>query len=180
MARTVLTYADYEALPNDGQHYQILDGELFVTATPNTSHQRTVGNLFATLRAHVRRHALGEVFVSPTTVILADTTVVEPDIVFVGADRLDLISKRGIEGAPTLLIEVLSPSTGRIDRSTKLQLYARYGLPHYWIVDADVRTIQTYARARTEYRTGTLAAGDDAFTLPPFENLVIEPAEIWT
>jgi Uma2 family endonuclease len=180
MARTVLTYADYEALPNDGQHYQILDGELFVTATPNTIHQMAVGNLFATLRAHVRRHRAGVVFVSPTTVILADTTVVEPDIVFVGADRLDLISKRGIEGAPTLLIEVLSPSTARVDRSTKLQLYARYGVPHYWIVDADARTIQAYALAGAEYRPGTLAAGDDAFTLPPFDDLVIDPAEIWS
>ena len=114
MARTALTFADYEALPSDGRHYQILDGELFVTATPNTSHQRVVGNLFAMLRAHVRAGRLGEVFVSPVTVILADTTVVEPDIVFVGSDRLPLINRRGIAGAPTLLVEVLSPSTSRV------------------------------------------------------------------
>jgi Uma2 family endonuclease len=179
MARTVLTYADYEALPNDGQHYQILDGELFVTATPNTSHQRTVGNLFATLRAHVRRHALGEVFVSPTTVILADTTVVEPDIVFVGADRLDLISKRGIEGAPTLLIEVLSPSTGRVDRSTKFQLYARYGVPHYWIVDPDARLVETYRLAGPSYEPGPRLEGPTPAALPPFPDLLLDPASVW-
>jgi Uma2 family endonuclease len=180
MARTALTFADYEALPSDGRHYQILDGELFVTATPNTNHQRVVGNLFAVLRAHVRAHRLGEVFVAPVTVILADTTVVEPDIVFVGTDRLALITRRGIAGAPTLLVEVLSLSTSRVDRTTKFALYARHGVAHYWIVDADARTIDAYVLRGTAFGPSTHWGGDDPLALSPFEGLALDPAEIWT
>jgi Uma2 family endonuclease len=180
MARTALTLADYDAVPNDGRHYQILDGELFVTATPNTSHQRVVGNLFVVFHAHVRAHRLGEVFVSPVTVILADTTVVEPDIVFVGSDRLPLITRRGIAGAPTLLVEVLSPSTSRVDRTTKFELYARYGVAHYWIVDADARTLDAYALRGTAFGPATHWRGDGPLALSPFENLALDPAAIWT
>jgi Uma2 family endonuclease len=70
-------------------------------------------------------------------VILSDTTVVQPDIVFVATERAGQISERGIEGAPTLVIEILSPSTRETDRHAKLQLYARHRIPHYWIVDPD-------------------------------------------
>jgi Uma2 family endonuclease len=85
---------------------------------------------------------------APFDVILAETTIVQPDIIFVPNDRLGIFSSRGAEGAPTLVIEILSPSTARIDRGTKLQLYARYGVPYYWIVDPGRRAIEVYAWAR--------------------------------
>ena len=118
--RVALTYQDYAALPDDGRRYEILEGELSVTPAPSPRHQEIIGNLFAALRAHVTDRGLGKVFVSPVDVLLSDTAIVQPDIVFVANDRLRMITSRGIEGAPTLVIEVLSPSTTHIDRQTKL------------------------------------------------------------
>ena len=102
MTVSVLTYADYLALPNDGKRYEILDGELFVTAAPSRQHQRVVLRLAAMLDAHVTAHSLGEVDIAPFDVILSDPNVVQPDIIFVATDRLPAFSDRGLEGAPTL------------------------------------------------------------------------------
>jgi Uma2 family endonuclease len=124
----VLTDEDYLAMPDDGRRHEILDGEVAVTATPSTLHQRVLANLNEVIRAHVRDRLLGEVFFGPLTVVLANTTVVEPDLVFVDAARADLVGPRGVEGAPTLLVEVLSPGTAATDRGPKFQLYARHGL----------------------------------------------------
>ncbi|PYM23342.1 MAG: hypothetical protein DMD78_12140 [Candidatus Rokuibacteriota bacterium] len=112
-SRVALTYRDYAALPDDGRRYQLLDGELFVTAAPATRHQMI--SIRAPLHAHVTAHGLGHVLAAPVDVILADTSIVQPDIVFVGDDRQHLVSARGIEGAPTLGVEILSPTTTMVD-----------------------------------------------------------------
>jgi Uma2 family endonuclease len=119
-ARVVLTYQDYAALPADGRRYELHEGELSVTAAPVTAHQRVLFRLAVALDQHVRARGLGEVLISPIDCILSDITVVEPEIVYVAADRAAIVSARGIEGAPTLAIEVLSPSTAAIDRGVKL------------------------------------------------------------
>lgn len=132
--RVVLTYRDYEALPADGRRYELLEGELLVTAAPGLPHQRLVGELFVLLKQHVQAHRLGEVFVSAVDCILSDTTVVQPDLVYLEAARSSLATARAIEGPPTLAVEIVSPvspSTARIDRGAKLQLYARHGIGHY-------------------------------------------------
>ena len=178
-SRVVLTYRDYAALPDDGRHYQILDGELFVTASPVPRHQRVAGNLYVLLRSHVDTSGLGEVFISPVTVILADTTVVEPDIVYLAPDRAGLVSRRAIEGAPTLLVEILSPSTRAVDRGVKLQLYARYGVPHYWIVDPDACWIEAHTLAQGAYQVTARADRVQAVPLPPFTGLTLPSDRVW-
>jgi Uma2 family endonuclease len=144
--RVVLTYRDYAALPSDGRRYEIREGELSVTAAPRTRHQEIIGNLFAALRAHVIARGLGKVFVSPIAVI-----------------------ERGIEGPPTLVVEILSPTTAQIDRTTKMQLYARHGVPWYWIVDPDSRTVEVYG----------LVEGGYTLSAEPLADLVIPPASLW-
>jgi Uma2 family endonuclease len=99
--------------------------------------------------------------------------------VYLATDRLSLISNRGIEGAPTLVVEILSPSTTLIDRSTKRQLYRRYGVSHYWIVDPEARTIEAYSLIEGEYQRVTCASGTIAVSLPPFSDLTFSPASIW-
>ena len=121
--RVVLTYEDYLAMPDDGRRYEILGGEVAVTVTPALPHQMIVGNLYWALRGHVQSRRLGHVYLSPLTVILANTTVVEPDLVYVDSARGALVADRGIRGAPTLAIEVLSPSTAANDRGPKFQFY---------------------------------------------------------
>ena len=101
MTRTVLTYRDYEALPHDGRQYEIHDGELSVTPAPTPQHQIVSINIVRVLASHVPAVAPGMLLYAPLGVILADTTIVQPDIVYLAPDRLHFISQRGIEGPPT-------------------------------------------------------------------------------
>ena len=105
-ARVALTYRDYEALPNDGKRYEIHDGALSVTPAPTSRHQIVLGNLSDVLRAHVKARALGLVLFAPLDVILADTTIVQPDIVYLESSRRSALVERGVEGPPTLAVEV--------------------------------------------------------------------------
>ena len=179
-SRAKLTAEEFFALPEDtGQRYDLLDGELIVSPRPMTLHQRIVGRLFVLLDNHVREHGLGEVFLSPIAVVLSNTSVSEPDLVYVARDRAALVTARAIEGAPTLHIEVLSPSTRRLDRSRKFELYARYGVPYYWIVETDERAIEAYELTGGVYRLALRAAGDEPVALPPFGALSFVPESLW-
>ena len=125
--RAVLTYSDYAALPDDGRRYELHHGELSVTPAPGTRHQGAIVNLIGLLLEHVRSRGLGKIFVAPTDCILSNVTVVQPDVLYIATDRLAIISERGIEGPPTLVVEVLSPSTAHLDRDRKMNLYAEHG-----------------------------------------------------
>src|SRR5260370_20070395 len=149
--KVVLTYADYVALPDDGKRYEIHDGELSMTPAPGRKHQRVVLRLAAMLGAHVSAQDLGEVDIAPFDVVLSDPSIVQPDIIFVAADRAAAFSNRGFEGAPTLTVEALSRWTAQIHRRTKRQLYARHGVPYYWIVDPDHRTIEAHLLSGSVY-----------------------------
>src|SRR5882672_3925039 len=148
--RAVLTYSDYAALPDDGRRYELHRGELSMTPSPRTRHQGAVLALGSRLYDHVKSRGLGRVFVAPTDCILSDVTVVQPDVLYVATDRLSIISERGIEGAPTLVVEVLSPSTAYLDRNRKMSLYEEHGVPYYWIVDPESRSIEAYALAEAQ------------------------------
>lgn len=150
--RTLLTYRDYEELPADGRRYELHDGKLSVTPAPGTRHQRVIGAMHVLLRSHVDALRLGEVLLSPVDCILSDTTVVQPDLVYLDPTRAHLVSERGIEGPPTLVIEILSPPTTAIDRNMKRRLYAHYGIPYYWIVDPEAGTLEAYGLAEGPLR----------------------------
>src|SRR3954466_8614257 len=126
MTKIVLTYEDYAALPDDGNRYELHEGELSVTPSPSAGHQLVIGNLFLILAPHVRASGRGQLFLSPFDCIMTNITVVEPDLVYIDEARMALLSERAIEGSPTLAIEVLSPSSIRIDRRRKLSLYAAH------------------------------------------------------
>jgi Uma2 family endonuclease len=175
----ILTYRDYEALPADGRRYELHDGQLIVTAAPGVPHQRVVGRLFVLLRQHVEEHRLGEVFVAPVDCILSETTVVQPDLVYLESGRSALVSARGIEGPPTLAVEIVSPSTAQVDRGAKLQLYGRHGIGHYWIVDPEQRSIEAYAAVDGGFRVIARLTGSDRGSLPPFSSLPIAAA-VWS
>jgi len=150
-ARVGLTYRDYAALPDDGKRYELHRGELSVTPAPGTRHQSAVVRFIVRIDEHVRSRGLGKVFVAPTDCILSNTTVVQPDVLYVARDRLTMISERGIEGPPTLAIEILSPSTVQTDRDRKLRLYAEHGVLHYWIADPESRSVEGYTLADGVY-----------------------------
>jgi len=177
--RALLTYSDYAALPDDGRRYELHQGELSVTPAPGVRHQRVIIPLGSRLYEHVRARGLGEVLVAPTDCILSNVTVVQPDILYVATDRQTIISERGIEGAPTLAVEVLSPSTARLDRDRKMKLYAEYGVPYYWIVDPETRSVEAYTLTGTAYALATRLTSEPA-ARPPFSDLTLDPASIWS
>ncbi len=177
--RVRLTYEDYAELPDDGRRYELHEGELSVTPSPGTGHQAILLNLAVILHGHVNARGLGEVFPAPLDCILENVTVVQPDIVFIETARGSVISERGIEGAPTLAVEVISPSTTGIDRRRKLQLYARYGVSYYWIVDPPARTIEAYQLTQGQYRNAGTLSESTTVSLPPFPDLILGPRAIW-
>jgi Uma2 family endonuclease len=179
MTRIVLTYEDYAALPDDGNRYELHEGELSVTPSPGTRHQRVLLNLALILAPHVRRHTSGELFIAPFDCIMTNITVVEPDLLYVDEARRRLVSLRALEGAPTLAIEILSPSTRNIDRRRKMALYAKHAVEWYWIVDPDALTIDAYALDGDAYRLDTHLEGAVPRALPPFLDLQLDPASIW-
>lgn len=178
--RVLLTYREYEALPADGRRYEIHEGELSVTPAPSPGHQRTLRRLTRVLLEHVEARRIGEIFFAPIDVILGGASVVQPDLVYLDSTRASLVSERGIEGAPTLVVEVLSSSTTLIDRNTKRQLYGRHGIPYYWIVDSEARAVEAYRLAsQGEYELLTRASGTQAVALLPFPDLGFIPASLW-
>ena len=175
----VLTYRDYATLPDDGRRYEIHDGELSVTPAPGSAHQMISADLYDVVKAHVKAGNLGLVLYAPLDVILSDTTVVQPDLVYLDATRAGLLTARGIEGPPTLVVEILSASTRRIDREKKLLLYARYHVPNYWIVDPEARALEAYVLGPEGYTLALRATGDAPVSPPPFVGLALVPAALW-
>lgn len=142
------TYAEFARLPSEGsKRREIIDGELYVTPSPSSGHQRVVMRVLARLHAFVQEHGLGEVFPGPLDVLFAEGDYLEPDILFVGSRKAGLISDRGVEGPPDLVVEVVSPSTSARDRGIKLDRYRHHGVPEYWIVDAEAGTVEAWSFA---------------------------------
>ena len=177
--KIVLTYDDYCELPNDRNRYEILDGEFSVTPAPAAKHQIALGNLHRILSIHVFANHSGRLMLAPTDLILAATTVVQPDLIFIGNDRSQVVTERGVEGTPTLVIEILSPSTHSTDRQIKAQLYAKYGVPHYWLIDPDQHVLEAYERSGERYNLVTKAQDADVFTPSVFPGLSFQISDLW-
>ncbi len=142
------TYAEFSRLPSErSTRYEVIDGELAVTPAPSPRHQRIVMNLVTLLHAFVRDHRLGEVYLGPVDVLLAEGDYLEPDLIFLKPDRLTLVSDRGIEGPPDLVVEITSPSTEHRDRGIKLDRYRHFGVAEYWVIDPDTKSIEVWALA---------------------------------
>jgi Uma2 family endonuclease len=133
--RGSLTYRDLWHTPDDGNRWEIIDGEVFVSPAPYVSHQVAVFNLATLLRTHVIAGRLGRIFIAPIAVIPDTPSGVQPDIVYVAHARRAIVQEKGICGAPDLVIEVLSSATSSRDRGVKKDLYARSDVRHYWLVD---------------------------------------------
>ena len=181
-----LTYADYAATPDD-ERWELIDGMLYRMApAPNTKHQRALLRLVSAFVLHFSRFGqYGELFFAPTDLILSDGTTVQPDMLFVSEDRRGIIALRGCEGPPDLVVEILSPSNTAHDLETKRELYARFGIPEYLILDSDAKTILALAEPAIRdgvgaYTTETLYRSGDAFTTAAVPGLTIAVADILT
>lgn len=177
--KIVLTYDDYVELPNDGNRYEILEGELAVTPAPTPPHQNASVNLTRILSQHIKANDLGKLYHAPIYLMLESTSVLQPDLLFVAKTRRNIITARGIEGAPDLVIEILSPTTTRNDRVNKAQIYARHKVPAYWIVDPEQETLEIYLLDADSYRLFAILQGDEPRPVPPFTDLKFAAKDIF-
>ena len=160
------TYAEYARLPDDGNRYEVIDGEVCVTPAPGPPHQRVAAELFVRLREYVRDHSLGEMLWD-VDLLFVSGQFLRPDMLFVPADSAAGVSDRGMEVTPGLVVEVLSPHSKRIDRIKKPPRYRDFAVPEYWVVDPEARAIERYrlaADAAPEICRGILAWQPDPST----------------
>jgi Uma2 family endonuclease len=135
------TYEDFRTAPPD-KHYELVDGDLVMVPARNLKHQAVQVRLGERLARFVRENSLGMLFVAPCDVVLSDTDVVQPDLLFVSSGRAHLLSSsENVRGAPDLVVEILSPATAERDRGYKRALYAKHGVAEYWLVDPSAETV---------------------------------------
>ena len=144
------TYEDYLKTPDD-KRYELIEGELLMTPSPITNHQRISGRIEFALRKFVSENDLGEVFDAPYDVYLDDENVVQPDMMFISKGRSKIIGEKNLQGAPDLVIEILSESTAYRDLIQKKKLYAKFGVKEYWIVVPEEKTIDIYSLKDKSY-----------------------------
>jgi Uma2 family endonuclease len=149
LSRPRKTVEDYLALPDDVLA-ELIDGELYVTPAPTPNHQDVVGALHVHLRTHVEREELGRVYVAPVDVYLPTGDIVQPDLVFVRADRQHVIQD-AIRGVPDVAVEVISPSRPERDRIVKRALFARNGIQEFWLVDPAARSVEVFVLREGAY-----------------------------
>jgi Uma2 family endonuclease len=173
-----LTYEDYCLLPNDGKRYEIIDGELFVTPSPLTRHQLVLANLLYYMTDFVKKNNLGQVYPAPFDVVFSRFDVVEPDILYVSEARASVVTEKNVQGAPDLVVEVLSESTAKIDRTTKLKLYARYGVVEYWVIDPELCSAEIYRLVPAGYELAAQLNSSQSLTSPLFPGFSLPLAKL--
>ncbi len=170
---TRLTYDDLCLLPDDGKRREIIDGELIVTPAPQTPHQRAVTRLAIHLGEFVEDHRQGEIFVAPFDVVFSQFDVVEPDLIYISNTRAAILTIKNVQGAPDLVVEVLSESTARIDRSVKLKLYGKFGVQEYWVIDTQGPSAEIFRRGPKGFDLAAQLTAKDALTSPLFPGFAL-------
>ena len=176
-----LTYDDYLNLPDEpGYRFEVLDGMLIREPSPNVMHQRVLVRLLRVVDDYFQDNDPGgQTYCAPLDVTLGEKTVVQPDLLHVSSDQQDIVRERRIDGAPQLVVEILSPSNRRKDRLQKLQIYQRGAVPHYWIVDPDQRTLECFALHDGIYALVAGGMDDDTVCPPGFSGLSIDLENLW-
>jgi Uma2 family endonuclease len=172
------TYSDYLQLPDD-KRYELVEGEFFLVPAPNLCHQRILRELEAVLYSYLQHNLLGEVFFAPCDVVLSEINVVQPDLIFVSTERMTILTEANIQGSPDLVVEILSPSTQQRDRGIKQNLYARYGVREYWVVDPLNKTVEILSWTETGYHTEAVLQEDGMLNSSLFPDLNIKLEDIF-
>lgn len=162
----LLTIADWEALPDDGKRYEVIEGELYMSCAPSLKHPIALGNLYAGIRQYLDQNPLGLLVPGPG-VMFSEFNGVIPDLVFIRQERLAAIASADrLTGAPDLVIEIVSPGieNSRRDRLIKRQLYGKYGVQEYWIVDPEQASIELHVLQEQILRMTALLSGADELT----------------
>ena len=188
--RLKLTYDDFLLFPDDGKRHELIDGEHYVTPSPNLRHQAISGRLHLLIGNWLTDHPRGQLFYAPLDVIFSRFDVVEPDLLYVSNERApDLLSGKWVTGAPDLAIEIGSPSTRSRDETIKRRLYERTNVTEYWIVDPEIDVVRVYRRSSSALPTAATrrfarpielsAEAGDVLTTPLFPGLELPLTQIF-
>jgi Uma2 family endonuclease len=152
VAKKNYTYQDYLELPDDGNRYEIIEGELVMPPAPYTIHQDICRNIAIELTIYTRKMKLGKIYFAPTDVVLSDINVVQPDILFISKENLQIITEKNIKGVPDLIVEIISPSTDYYDLFVKKETYERSGIKEYWLVDPQKQWVEIYLNIEQKFK----------------------------
>ncbi len=173
------TYADYRNAPDD-RRYELLDGDLVVSPGPSTVHQRASINLVLLLGQATIVSGIGEVFAAPLDVVLSETDVVQPDLLFITNDRAHIITDENVRGAPDLVVEILSPSTAERDRTYKRALYAKFGVKEYWLVDPEAHSVTILLLGPQGFEELGVCGPGETLDSPTLQGFAVSPDAIFT
>ena len=172
------TYEDYLNTP-EGERYELIDGELILVSSPNEDHQMVSMELGSKMHYYAKEGNLGWVFHAPFDIVFSDTEVVQPDLMFISREREDIRTRANVRGAPDLVVEILSPSSLKRDWEDKRELYARYGVREYWIIDPANRMVSVMLlRDSILELSGTYVEGD-TLTATALEGFSVQVGDIW-
>jgi len=175
----LLTANGYRAMPEGPPYFQLVEGKLYMSPSPNFFHQSVAGNIYFLLRGYLKRHPRGKVAIAPSDVQLDFVNVHQPDVYFVSNERLGIIQKQGPVGAPDLVVEVLSRSTARLDKGPKLRVYARSGVKELWLVDKERKEVAVYRFAEAISEPVATVRGRQKLTTPLLPGLKLALAEVF-
>ncbi len=169
----------YYQLPEGPPYFQLIDGELFMSPSPQFFHQEIVLNLAFALREYLRGHPLGKIIVAPSDVEFDKDNVFQPDLYFIRQDRLGIVDEHGVKGAPDLIVEVVSASTGQLDLGPKKTIYARYGVVEYWVVWPRTQEVEVYRLGDSADRPDRKLAGGESLQSGLLPGFTLSLAEIF-
>lgn len=176
-----LTYQDYLLLPEEpGYRFEILDGILIKEPSPNVMHQRVSRRLQRILEDFFwKLDPEGEIFNAPLDVTFHDISVVQPDLFYVSGEQKLIVKDSRIDGPPTLIVEIMSPSNSRKDRLQKLKIYQEAQVQHYWLVNPQEKTLECYSLQNGIYALLTAGLDDEVVEHPDFAGLSITLGRLW-
>lgn len=177
-----LTYNDYVLFADDGMRHEIVAGEHLVTTAPLVRHQKLVVRLTLLLGRFIEEHRLGHLLVAPTDVVLSLYDVVQPDLLFISNDRAFILQEKNVQGAPDLIIEILSEATRGLDTGAKHHTtYEHFGVQEYWLVDPHRQSVEVWTRTGESFCSKpTDSEKEDSLTTPLLPGLEIIVAEIFS
>jgi Uma2 family endonuclease len=179
VVRPRISYADLERAPEDGRRYELYDGEVYVVPAPIPEHQIVQHAMTELLRRYVVEHG-GFAIDAPIDVVFSENDVLQPDVVYFTGERSHLVDvKRPIRYAPDLCVEILSPSTRDTDRGRKMQMFARFRVPEYWIADPESRAIEIHRLRGDAYVLVETASGEAPVTSPLLPGLRFTSADVF-
>ncbi|HEO65462.1 MAG TPA: Uma2 family endonuclease [Spirochaetes bacterium] len=166
------TYKDYCELDDDKQ-YEILEGELIEMPAPGLTHQRVLKKLSQCLDRYVEKNKMGELFIAPLDVIFDPGNTLEPDIIFVSSDRLDMAQDKGLFGSPDLVVEIVSPSSQKMDTVDKFKIYQKFKVKEYWIVHPNNKSTEVFILEKDRLLSFCIAKEKDKIKSKLFSNIDI-------